>query len=55
VLANCVGLQSLYGVEENFLDATYDQFYIPTEMDDEFDYTKTPSGSFFFFFWLLCF
>ncbi len=36
--------QTIYGLEENYLSETYTQFYIPTEVSDQFSYTQTADG-----------
>jgi hypothetical protein len=36
--------KQLYGVEENYLDETYTQFYRPTEESSQFKYSSTPDG-----------
>lgn len=37
-------LQLIYGVEENYLDATFDQYLVVQEADDSVSYSATPSG-----------
>lgn len=34
----------VYGLEKNFLDSTYSQFYITTEVSNQFEYNKTAEG-----------